>query len=178
MSEALERWNFLPLAAAVDEILPCCGSLAWAKGMAARRPVPDDATLLFASDEIWRSLAESDWLEAFRSHPRIGESAPKAASPQSATWSEQEQGNVAIAHDAVRTALAEGNRAYERRFDRIFIVCASGKSLTEILQILQRRLGNDEPTELREAAEQQRQITQIRLRKWLQGQVPEGRVQG
>jgi 2-oxo-4-hydroxy-4-carboxy-5-ureidoimidazoline decarboxylase len=175
MSEVLARWNFLPVAAAVNEILPCCGSRAWANGMAARRPLLDERTLTGASDEIWRGLAESDWLEAFRSHPRIGESrigesrAPKAALPRSAAWSEQEQRNVAEAGDAAKIALAEGNREYERRFNRIFIVCATGKSPAEILKILRRRLENDERTELGEAVEQQRQITQIRLRKWLQG---------
>ncbi|MGA8538633.1 MAG: 2-oxo-4-hydroxy-4-carboxy-5-ureidoimidazoline decarboxylase, partial [Terriglobales bacterium] len=141
MSDVLGRWNFLPTAAAADEILPCCGSRAWAGRMVMRRPLPDAATLLAASDEIWRSLNESDWLEAFRSHPRIGESrnavssAPKAS--QSAAWSEEEQRNVADANDAVRIALAEGNRAYERKFDHIFIVCATSKSPAEILEILQ-----------------------------------------
>jgi 2-oxo-4-hydroxy-4-carboxy-5-ureidoimidazoline decarboxylase len=170
MSDVLKRWNFLPLAAAADEILPCCGSRAWADGMAKGRPLPDEATLITASDGVWQGLTESDWLEAFRSHPRIGESrSPKAALPQSAAWSEQEQRNVADANDAVRVALADGNRAYERRFDRIFIVCATGKSPAEILEILRRRLENDDQNELQEAVEQQRQITQIRLRKWLQG---------
>jgi 2-oxo-4-hydroxy-4-carboxy-5-ureidoimidazoline decarboxylase len=184
MSNVLARWNFLPAAAAVSEILPCCGSRAWADEMVARRPLPDEAALLAAADETWRSLAESDWLEAFRSHPRIGESkigeskigelktgesqAPKAVLPQSAAWSEQEQRGVADAGDSVKSALAEGNQEYERRFSRIFIVCATGKSPEEILKILQRRLKNDERTELHEATEQQRQITQIRLRKWLQ----------
>jgi len=170
MSNVLARWNFLPLAAAADEILPCCGSRAWADGMVARRPLLNEAALLAASDGVWQSLTEPDWLEAFRSHPRIGESgSPEAVSPQSAAWSEQEQRNVADANGALRIALAEGNRAYERRFDRIFIVCATGKSPAEILKILQRRMENGEQTELQEAVEQQRQITQIRLRKWLQG---------
>jgi 2-oxo-4-hydroxy-4-carboxy-5-ureidoimidazoline decarboxylase len=185
MNDVLARWNFLPVAAAANEILPCCGSRAWAEGMLKRRPLPNEATLLTASDEVWQSLTESDWLEAFRSHPRIGESgtseaeigesrigespSPKEALVRSAAWSEQEQRNVAGANDAVRIALAEGNRAYERKFGRIFIVCATGKSPTDILGILQHRIENDEQTELQEAAEQQRQITQIRLRKWLQG---------
>ena len=169
MNDVLARWNFLPVGTAVNEILPCCGSRAWANGMVARRPLPDEVALLAASDEIWSSLSESDWLEAFRSHPRIGESrAPKVAMPQSAAWSEQEQRNVADGGDSAKIALAEGNREYEHRFDRIFIVCATGKSAAEILKILRRRLENDEHTELQEAAEQQRQITQIRLRKWLQ----------
>jgi 2-oxo-4-hydroxy-4-carboxy--5-ureidoimidazoline (OHCU) decarboxylase len=36
-----------------------------------------------------------------------------------------------------------------------------------MLSILNRRLSSDRASELREAAEQQRQITQIRLGKWL-----------
>ena len=170
MSDVLARWNFLSIAAAVDEILPCCGSRAWADGMVGRRPLPDEGALLSASDEIWRSLTELDWLEAFRSHPRIGESRPpKAALQRSVAWSAEEQQNVAGANESVKIALAEGNREYERRFKRIFIVCATGKSPAEILKILQRRMKNDEHTELQEASEQQRQITQIRLTKWLQG---------
>lgn len=174
MNDFLSRWNFLPAAAAVNEILPCCGSRVWAEKIVARRPLATEAMLLAASDEIWRSLPQSDWLEAFRSHPRIGESlgessAPKAASPQSVAWSEHEQRSIAQGGEAVRIALAEANREYERRFNRIFIVCATGTAPQEILKIVQRRLDNDERTELQEAAEQQRQITQIRLRKWLQG---------
>lgn len=170
MSDVLARWNFLPIRAAVDEILPCCGSRAWADGMVGRRPLPDERALLAASDETWRSLAESDWLEAFRSHPRIGESqAPKAAFERSVTWSAEEQQNVASADHSIKIALAEGNREYERRFNRILIVCATGKSPAEILKSLQRRMKNDEHAELQEASEQQRQITQIRLKKWLQG---------
>ena len=170
MSDVLARWNFLPNAAAVDEILPCCGSRAWADGIVGRRPLSNEAALLAASDETWRSLAESDWLEAFRSHPRIGESqAPKAALQRSVAWPEEEQQNVAGAEESVKIAIAEGNREYERRFGRLFIVCATGKSPAEILKTLQRRMKNDEHTELQEAAEQQREITQIRLKKWLQG---------
>ena len=69
---------------------------------------------------------------------------------------------------AAKTPLAEANREYERRFNRIFIVCATSKSAVEILEILRRRLKNGAETELHEAAEQQRQITELRLKKWLQ----------
>jgi 2-oxo-4-hydroxy-4-carboxy-5-ureidoimidazoline decarboxylase len=169
MSDALARWNSLPCEEAVREILSCCGSTAWARGMAARRPLVEGSSLLAASDEVWRGLTESDWLEAFASHPRIGElEAQRFRSPDSAAWSAQEQQSAATAEDTVKIALAEGNRDYERRFNRTFIVCASGKSAPEILDILKRRLQNDNETDLHEAAEQQRQITRIRLKKWLQ----------
>ena len=87
--------------------------------------------------------------------------------PQSQSWSRQEQGQVTTVNQTVKTELAEANRAFEQRFGHIFIVCATGKSASEILAILRRRMQNDEDAELREAAEQQRQITQLRLKKWL-----------
>jgi 2-oxo-4-hydroxy-4-carboxy-5-ureidoimidazoline decarboxylase len=137
--------------------------------MADRRPLPDEASLLSASDQTWEKLPETDWMEAFQSHPRIGESqAQQPVSPQSGAWSSREQDSVKNTGDTIKIALAEGNREYERRFGRIFIVCATGKSAEEILEILRRRLQNDQKTELREAGEQQRQITRIRLEKWLQ----------
>jgi 2-oxo-4-hydroxy-4-carboxy-5-ureidoimidazoline decarboxylase len=168
MNDVLARWNLLPSDKASEEVLPCCGSQAWAHEMAARRPLHDEVSLLAACDEIWNNLPESDWLEAFQSHPRIGElKAPSAASAQSLAWSKSEQQSVGSADDVVKAALAEGNRAYDKKFGRIFIVCATGKSPLEILSILQRRLRNDDKTEMLEAAEQQRQITRIRLKKWL-----------
>jgi len=136
--------------------------------MASSRPVQDAATLLATSDRIWRDLTTSDWLEAFHSHPRIGETRrPAESSARSQNWSEQEQRYAAESDDSLKQALAEGNREYEQRFGWIFIICATGKSANEILANLRRRLNNDDATELREAAEQQRQIAEIRLRKWL-----------
>ena len=170
MSEVLARWNGLPQEDAVREILACCGSKTWATGMASKRPIEDEASLVATSDVIWRGLAEQDWLEAFRSHPRIGESRAEEVSPaQSSAWSAQEQQKAATGDDAVKMALKWGNREYEQKFGRIFIVCATGKSASEILEILRRRLHNDEATELRQAAEEQRQIMQIRLTKWITG---------
>jgi OHCU decarboxylase len=173
-NDALVRWNLLPGDEARSAILACCGSKAWAQRMVARRPLADEGALLTASNETWRSLTRSDWMEAFLGHPRIGESRasepllPQSPPAQSVAWSMHEQRNVADADAAIKSALADANREYERHFNRIFIVCATGKSGPELLEILQRRLKNDAETELHEAAEQQRQITEIRLRKWLQ----------
>src|SRR6266853_1660959 len=138
--------------------------------MASRRPIQDEASLLAVSDEIWGALSEADWLEAFRSHPRIGESRSEQSGPeQSSAWSEQEQQKAAAADEAVKMALKWGNREYEQKFGRIFIVCATGKSASEILEILRRRLHNDDATELQQAAEEQRQIMYIRMKKWIAG---------
>jgi OHCU decarboxylase len=167
--EILARWNLLSASDAVSAILPCCGSTAWAQGVVARRPIADVEALLAASNETWRRLQTSDWMEAFQSHPRIGESrAPQSRPAQSLAWSTQEQRQVTEADAALKAALSDANRRYEERFNRTFIVCATGKSAQEILEILLGRFHNDAETELHEAAEQQRQITEIRLRKWLQ----------
>lgn len=166
----LMRWNQLSYDDAVRVILPCCGSTAWAQGMARSRPLPTEDALLVASDQVFRKLEAADWMEAFRSHPRIGESqTDPAASARSAAWSEQEQHTAANSAEAVKHALAEANHEYEQRFGHIFLVCATGRTAAEILEVLQLRLHNDAATELQEAAEQQRQITAVRLRKWLQG---------
>jgi OHCU decarboxylase len=166
-SNVLTRWNALPPAEAALEILPCCGSNSWARQMVALRPIEDEDSLLAASDKVWRSLTEADWMEAFGHHPRIGQVAPLTAPARSAQWSSEEQLKVGAAGDNELAALAEGNRIYEHRFNRIFIVCAAGKSAQTILDILQRRLWNDEQTELQQSAEQQRQITSLRLKKWI-----------
>jgi 2-oxo-4-hydroxy-4-carboxy-5-ureidoimidazoline decarboxylase len=168
MNVVLESWNSTAHEDAVKEILPCCGSTVWAQRMASRRPFSDARSLFFASDRLWFSLTPADWLEAFDSHPRIGESAGESTArfaPKD--WSLEEQSNVAAAQDETKSALAEGNRAYEQKFGHIFIVCATGKSAREILEILRLRMHNESGAELREAAEQQRQITRLRLKKWL-----------
>jgi OHCU decarboxylase len=167
-SASLTRWNQLPANDAAREVLDCCGSDTWARQLAARRPFSDEASLIAASDEIWNALQPSDWNEALAKHPRIGgKKAPAAASPQSAAWSSQEQQQAENADQRITAELIEANREYEARFGRIFIVCATGKSATEMLEILRGRMHNDELSELRVNVEEQRKITNIRLRKWL-----------
>lgn len=120
------------------------------------------------ADRVWWSLNEADWLEAFRAHPKIGET--KAASAQSAEaqkWSAQEQSGVTQASAQTISELAERNREYEDRFGFIFIVCASGKSSEEMLALINDRIRNDTETELRTAAAEQSKITRLRLEKLL-----------
>jgi 2-oxo-4-hydroxy-4-carboxy-5-ureidoimidazoline decarboxylase len=168
VSEALERWNRLPLEEAATELLSSCGSRAWAAQVAGLRPFSTPEDLFSAADRVWQQLTPDDWMEAFRSHPRIGERhAEKATTAASAAWSAAEQKNVQGAGAEVRREIEEGNRIYEERFHRIFIVCASGRQPEKILAILKQRLKNDDATELLESAAQQAQILQLRLRKWL-----------
>ncbi len=162
----LASWNELDAPSAIETILPCNGSHAWATQLTALRPFHTVADLTCSADIVWRALPASDWQQAFDSHPRIGERHAKAATTTSLALSAAEQSAAQLTVDT-QAALAAANLAYEQKFGRIFIVCATGKSAAEMLSILQQRLTNDPHTELLEAAEQQRHITQLRLRKWL-----------
>jgi len=148
----------------------CCGSTAWADAMLLRRPFRGESQFLEVADETWGSLTETDWRQAFASHPQIG--ATPGASKASgdglhARWSREEQAGMQDAADATRPAIADGNRAYRERFGYIYIVCATGKSSDQMLAILTGRLRNDTATEIRIAAEEQRKITRLRLQKML-----------
>ena len=167
MSAGLERLNQLPAAEAEDELLKCCGSKNWARGMAQSRPFRDAGAIADAADRIWRQLGREDWLAAFRCHPKIGEKPAQGGSAETRRWAEQEQSGARSAKDDVRAALAEGNRAYEAHFGYIYIVCATGRTSEEMLALLGQRLQNDPDAELRIAAEEQRKITQLRLEKLL-----------
>jgi OHCU decarboxylase len=167
LNPALAAFNEADEATALHAMLACCGSKRWARAMAALRPIASVEELSEAADRIWSTMEEPDWMEAFACHPRIGERKAAHAAPESAAWSKQEQSSTETAAERVLAELATGNALYEERFGFTYIVCAAGKSAEEMLAILKRRVAGDRASELREAAEQQRQITQIRLGKWL-----------
>lgn len=168
MNLVLAAWNAMGNDEAAAAVLPCCGSRRWAAMLANSRPFAEEADLLRRAEEIWWRLDETDWLEAFATHPRVGErKVPKNASGQSAAWSAAEQRKVMAEDNSALTALAEGNRRYEERFGRVFLVCAAGKTAHEMLETLENRLANDQKTELRIAAQEQLEITALRLKKWL-----------
>ena len=163
---SLERLNALPAGEASQEFLKCCGSKRWAETMTVRRPYQSLEELTRTANDIWWSLEQSDWLEAFRSHPKIGEKqAAEAVSEQAKKWSGQEQSAVQSTTQETLDSLAQLDHQYEAKFGFIFIVCATGKSAAEMLAVLRQRLQNDVETELPIAAAEQAKITEIRLKK-------------
>jgi 2-oxo-4-hydroxy-4-carboxy-5-ureidoimidazoline decarboxylase len=85
-----------------------------------------------------------------------------------AAWASGEQSGVNNVSRETRAALAEGNRLYEEKFGYIFIVCAMGKSAEEMLVLLHSRLSNTPEVEIKMAADQQNEITKLRLQKLLE----------
>jgi 2-oxo-4-hydroxy-4-carboxy-5-ureidoimidazoline decarboxylase len=160
--------NELTAEEARTELLKCCGATRWAEAIQHGRPYDSLEQLIAKANDVWWALDEADWLEACRSHPKIGEkNAASAVSAQSQQWSAQEQQGVQhAAHETVKN-LAKLNVDYEKKFGFIFIVCATGKSSDEILALLEKRLQNEPEAELPIAAAEQAKITELRLRKLL-----------
>ncbi len=170
--EGLERLNAAPPAAARERLLACCGSRRWAERMLDERPFASVDALHAAAERIWRGLGPEDWLEAFATHPKIGERSASVRTTdgledRTAGWSAEEQSGAADAAAGTLERLAAANRAYEERFGFIFIVCATGKSAGEMLALLEARLGNERRRELEIAAAEQGKITRLRLDKLL-----------
>jgi 5-hydroxyisourate hydrolase / 2-oxo-4-hydroxy-4-carboxy-5-ureidoimidazoline decarboxylase len=168
----LNELNGLDEDVATRELLRCCGSTRWAREMAAARPFTSVDAVTAAADTIWAGLDRADWLEAFSAHPRIGAGLPaearSAKAGGDAVWAAAEQAGAASASTDVLARLVEANREYEARFGYIFIVCATGKSAEEMLQLLEGRLDNDPLIEVRVAADEQRKITRLRIAKLLE----------
>jgi len=169
MNEKLEQLNQAARELAEADFLNCCGSQVWARKMTDARPFADAAALITQAERIWQNLDAQDWLEAFTAHPKIG--AKKAVSHQSAQfaeWSRGEQSGTQTAAEFILDELAKANNLYERKFGYIFIVCATGKSAEEMLDFCRKRLKNSDNEEIQIAADEQRKITEIRLKKLLE----------
>ncbi len=63
----------------------------------------------------------------------------------------------------VQEAITRGNAEYEKRFGRIYLVAAAGRSADELLSLLQQRLDNDPATELEVVRGELARISRIRL---------------
>ncbi len=151
---------------AKEELSRCCGASQWVEKMLARRPFHSVEELFSTADDIWFKLAQKDWLEAFSHHPRIGDvDSLRAKFASTASWCENEQKGVSQATENVLHQLAALNDEYFEKYGFIFIVCATGKTAEQMLEILKSRIPNNEDDEIAVAAGEQAKITKIRLEK-------------
>ena len=158
---ALARLDALVPEQAEHELLECLGSHAFAQAVAAGRPYGSEKALADAVEKAMAALKDEDWREAFAAHPRIG------ATHGASSWARDEQKGTAAATTSVKEALARGNADYEKKFGWIFLICATGKSADEMLAALESRMQNDPSSEFRNAIEEQKKITRLRLEKRL-----------
>lgn len=163
MSTAAEAFNALPEGEARARLETCLAVPRWGDEVLAGRPYKDDASLWGRAEQAAAELDDAELEAALSRHPRIGERPTEPG--HEAAFSRREQSGVDGSDQDVARRLAEGNRAYEERFDRVFLIRAAGRSAHEILGELERRLRNDDATERGETVTQLREIAMLRLRQ-------------
>ena len=158
--DRLHAFNQLDAAEAAGVLRPCLDVERWVDALVEGRPYRTLPDLFAAAQSAAEPFTRAEVESALAHHPRIGERARGATTEAGMSRSEQ----AALVLDAdVESRLAEGNRAYERRFGRVFLIRAAGRSSEEILAQLQTRLGHDQDTEDDVVADQLRQIALVRL---------------
>ena len=162
---AIDDFNDEPADQAVQMLRACNAAPRFAAEVVAGRPYRDAETLVARAEEVSRALPWEDVALALAAHPRIGDR--MEGSSAEAESSRKEQSSMGDADADTRAALVEGNRAYETRFDHVFLIRASGRSPEEMLTELRRRLGNDDDSERAEVTEQLAQITALRVKELL-----------
>jgi len=162
VAAAIDDFNEEPADEAVQALRACNAAPRFAAEVVAGRPYRDVETLVARAEQVARALPWADVAVALAAHPRIGDRVD--GSSAEAQSSRREQSSMADADADTRAALLEGNRAYEERFDHVFLIRAAGRSPGEMLTELRRRLGNDEETERSEVTEQLAQITGLRVK--------------
>ena len=157
----LSSFNNLDKETAAEKLFSCCGSSKWVSLMMKDFPFESGKVMKEKAIAAWyNECGKEDWLESFTHHPKIGDK--KRLSEK---FAGKEQESVASASDEIIEALAKANKEYEKKFGFIFIVCATGKSAIEMLQLLNDRLKNDKEIELKIAMTEQHKITLLRIKK-------------
>jgi OHCU decarboxylase len=158
----LDEFNALDRNAAIAWLRPCVDITRWCEELADGRPY-DSVDDVVARAEVAAEPYTVDEVDAaLEHHPRIGERAP--GEQAEAAMSRAEQAGVDPNDAAISSALAEGNRAYEQRFGRVFLIRAAGRSTQEILDALMQRLANTPAEEQFVVAENLREIAVLRLK--------------
>ena len=157
---SLDAFNRLGAAAAAAVLRPCLDVDRWVHTLVEGRPYRTLPDLIAAAESAAEPFTGAEVEAALAHHPRIGERASGTTAEAGMSRSEQA---ALVLDDDVETRLAEGNQAYERRFGRVFLIGAAGRSSEEILDQLQTRLGHDPDTEYAVVVDQLREIALVRL---------------
>ncbi|MDN5814086.1 MAG: 2-oxo-4-hydroxy-4-carboxy-5-ureidoimidazoline decarboxylase [Arthrobacter sp.] len=157
----LQEFNNATAEQAVATLRPCADIDRWIQGVVDNRPYAGVEDLLARAEAEATPFSAGEVDAALAHHPRIGEKA-KGQSAE-ATLSRDEQSAVDAESETARRIL-EGNKEYEQKFGRVFLIRAAGRSAEEILAELERRQANSEEAESAEVAVQLREIALLRLR--------------
>jgi 2-oxo-4-hydroxy-4-carboxy-5-ureidoimidazoline decarboxylase len=148
---------------ASELLRPCCASTRWRAALVGARPMHTLTNLSRVSDALIATLGVAELAEALSAHPRIGDRT--TGSDRESAWSRREQSATAALPTSVRQQLLQANRAYEQRFDQVFLICATGLSTEQMLQALQNRMANPVLVEQQVVRVELAKIVRLRLAK-------------
>ena len=158
----LEAFNRADREEAIAALRPCLDIDRWCAEVADARPFGSVDELVAWAEVAASPFTAAEVEGALAHHPRIGERA--AGADAEAAMSRAEQAGVDPDDAEIAAALAAGNRAYEERFGRVFLIRAAGRSAREMLDALTERLGHTPAEEELVVAEQLREIAVLRLK--------------
>lgn len=154
----LEEFNSRTRDAAIGVVKPALDIPRWYDALVDGRPYASVEAVTAAAMTVSAPFTERELDAALAHHPRIGERAQGDSVEAAHARSEQAGVDAAAAE-----ALAEGNRAYEAKFGRVFLVRAAGRSADDILALLRQRLAHTPAQELVVIDQQLREIAALRL---------------
>ncbi len=156
----IDEFNRLTDDAAGALLTSCLAVPRWVDEVLSGRPYATAPALVVAAGERAATLTADEVEAALARHPRIGE---RAGAGHDAEFSEREQSGVDRDDADLTATMALGNVEYERRFGRVFLIRAAGRSAEEILAELRRRLANAPSKEVGEVVRELGEIAVLRL---------------
>ena len=153
---ALDRFNSADDTYARAVLEACVRIPRWVDAVLDGRPYAGVGDLERRAAQEARTWTVDEVDAALADHPRIGDT-PNAVS-------RTEQASVDTTDADLLARISEGNRAYEARFGRIYLVRAAGRTGEDLLDLLDVRLANTPEAEQVVVRDQLTDIALLRLR--------------
>jgi 2-oxo-4-hydroxy-4-carboxy-5-ureidoimidazoline decarboxylase len=135
-----------------DGLTACLPVPRWVDDVVARAPFGSLLELMDVAAAAATPLSPAEVEQALAAQPRASEKARGEGT-----------GSASAEEEALAAAIAEGNRAYEQRFGRVFLIRSAGREQRTILAELQRRLTLDDAAEAATVASELRDIALLRI---------------
>lgn len=155
---APDRAAFLARLGHVAEDSPWVAERAWERG-----PFADDAATADAFGAVVREAAPGEQLALIRAHPDLAGRAALAGGLTPDSAREQASAGLDRLSPADLARFTRLNDAYRARFGFPFVIRVAGRSVAEILDAYEQRLGNDADAERATAIEQIAGIMRLRI---------------
>lgn len=145
-----------------ERLVLCLAVPRWLEEVAAAGPFTSVDALVEVARDAAVPLTDEEIEAALARHPAIGASPSQRGAD--AELSRGEQASLGASDPATEAELRDANERYRRRFGRVFLIRAAGRTRAEVLAELRRRVQSTPAEESAEISEQLHQIAVLRIR--------------